>query len=43
LRDIVSQRFPAAAKINPEDLADASFVDELDRTGYIERLYSKAK
>jgi ABC-type nitrate/sulfonate/bicarbonate transport system substrate-binding protein len=43
LRDIVFQRFPAAAKINPEDLADASFVDELDRTGYIERLYSKAK
>ena len=43
LRDIVSQRFPAVAKINPEDLADASFVDELDRTGYIERLYSMTK
>jgi ABC-type nitrate/sulfonate/bicarbonate transport system substrate-binding protein len=41
LRDIVSQKYPAAANIRPEELADASFVDELDRTGYIERLYSR--
>jgi ABC-type nitrate/sulfonate/bicarbonate transport system substrate-binding protein len=43
LRGIVSQKYPAALSIRPEDPADASFVDELDRTGYIERLYSKAK
>jgi hypothetical protein len=43
LRGIVSQKYPAASNIKPEDLADASFVDELDRTGYIERLYSSAK
>jgi ABC-type nitrate/sulfonate/bicarbonate transport system substrate-binding protein len=41
LRAIVAQRYPAASGLKPEDLADASFVDELDRTGYIERLYSK--
>ena len=29
--------------LKPKDLADASFVDELDRTGYIARLYSKGK
>jgi ABC-type nitrate/sulfonate/bicarbonate transport system substrate-binding protein len=43
LRDIVARKFPAASNLKPEDLVDASFVDELDRTGYIERLYSKAK
>lgn len=40
LRDIVSQKYPAAATLRPEDLSDASFVDELERTGYIGRLYS---
>jgi ABC-type nitrate/sulfonate/bicarbonate transport system substrate-binding protein len=43
LRAIVARKYPAASTIRPEDLADASFVDELDRTGYIARLYSKAK
>jgi ABC-type nitrate/sulfonate/bicarbonate transport system substrate-binding protein len=43
LRAIVSRKYPSASTIRPEDLADASFVDELDRTGYIARLYSKAK
>ena len=43
LKAIVSRKYPAARNIRPEDLVDASFVDELDRTGYIERLYSRAK
>jgi len=43
LRDIVSKKYPAANDIKPEELVDTSFVDELDRTGYITRLYSKAK
>ena len=42
LRAIVSRKYPSANTIRPEDLADASFVDELDRTGYIARLYAKA-
>jgi ABC-type nitrate/sulfonate/bicarbonate transport system substrate-binding protein len=37
----VSQRYPTAASLKPEDLADASFVDELNRSGYIEQLYSR--
>ena len=40
LRDTVARKYPAAANLKPEDLADASFVDEMDRTGVIERLYS---
>jgi ABC-type nitrate/sulfonate/bicarbonate transport system substrate-binding protein len=43
LRSIVSQKFPSAANIKPEDLVDASFIDELDRTGYLDRLYPKVK
>jgi ABC-type nitrate/sulfonate/bicarbonate transport system substrate-binding protein len=42
LKSLVSQKYPAAGDIKPEDLVDASFVDELDRNGYIERLYAKA-
>jgi hypothetical protein len=41
LKDIVSRNHPAAADLKAEDLCDASFVDELERTGYIERLYAK--
>jgi ABC-type nitrate/sulfonate/bicarbonate transport system substrate-binding protein len=40
LRDILSQKYPAAANLQPRDLSDASFVDELEQTCYIERLYS---
>ena len=43
LKGIVARTYPAASTIKPEDLADASFVDELERSGYIERLYAKAK
>jgi hypothetical protein len=41
LRRIVWQKYPAASSLRPEDLSDASFVDELDRTGHIERLYAR--
>jgi ABC-type nitrate/sulfonate/bicarbonate transport system substrate-binding protein len=43
LKSIVSQKYPAASNLKPEDLVDTSFVDELDRTGYIKRLYSEGK
>jgi len=43
LRSIVSRKYPGASNIKSEDLSDASFVDELDRAGYFERLYSQAK
>jgi ABC-type nitrate/sulfonate/bicarbonate transport system substrate-binding protein len=43
LKNIISQKYPAASHIESEDLVDTSFVDELVRTGYIEGLYSEAK
>jgi len=43
LKGIVARTYPAASNIKPKDLADASFVDELERTGYIARLYAKTK
>lgn len=40
LRDSLSSRFPAAQKLQPSDIVDSSFVDELERSGHIQRLYS---
>jgi len=39
LRDSLSSRYPAAAKMQPSDMVDSSFIDELERSGYIQRLY----
>ena len=43
LRGFVEQQYPAAATLEVKDLTDSSFVAELDRTGYIARLYSEQK
>lgn len=40
LKDTFSKQYAAVQKLQPEDLYDSSFVDELDRSGYIQRLYS---
>jgi len=40
LKGIFAKQYPAVEKMQPENLIDASFVDELDRTGYIARLYA---
>lgn len=40
LKDIFSKQYAAVERLQPEDLYDSSFVDELDRSGYIQRLYS---
>ena len=40
LRDTFSKQYPAVQTLKPEDLYDSSFVDELDHSGYIGRLYS---
>lgn len=39
LKATFSREFPAAANLRSVDLCDASFVNELDRTGYIKGLY----
>ena len=40
LKDTFSKQYPAVQKLQLEDLYDSSFVDELDRSGYIQQLYS---
>ena len=39
LRSAFSREFPAAATLRSEDLCDVSFVDDMQRTGYIDGLY----
>jgi len=40
LREFLAQKYPTAAALKESDIADGSFVDELDRSGFIERLYA---
>jgi len=40
LRDLLAARYPAASSLKETDIADPSFIDELDRNGFIDRLYS---
>ena len=43
LKGFVEKQYPAAAALEVKDLSDPSFVEELDRTGYIARLYAEQK
>jgi len=40
LRELLVKKFPAAASLKETDIADASFIDELERSGFIDRLYA---
>jgi hypothetical protein len=40
LRDVLMPRYPAAASLQEADISDASFIDELVRNGFIDRLYA---
>jgi hypothetical protein len=40
VRDYFSDKYPAARTLQESDIADSSFVDEVERSGFIERLYS---
>jgi ABC-type nitrate/sulfonate/bicarbonate transport system substrate-binding protein len=40
LRDLLAAKYPAAGALKESDIADSSFVDELERSGFIDRLYS---
>jgi len=40
LRALLEKKHPAGASLKETDIADTSFVDDLERTGFIERLYS---
>jgi ABC-type nitrate/sulfonate/bicarbonate transport system substrate-binding protein len=40
LRDYLVAKYPNAASLRESDIADSSFVDELERSGFIDRLYA---
>jgi ABC-type nitrate/sulfonate/bicarbonate transport system substrate-binding protein len=39
LRDLFAKRYPAAANLQESDFVDASIIDEVERSGYVEKLY----
>jgi len=39
LRELLVAKYPAAASLKESNIADSSFIDELERTGFIDRLY----
>jgi len=41
LRELLAKKYPAASALKESDIADSSFIDELDRSGFIERLYAR--
>jgi len=40
LRDTFSKKYPAAQKLQESDFVDSSFIDELEQSGFIQRLYA---
>jgi ABC-type nitrate/sulfonate/bicarbonate transport system substrate-binding protein len=40
LRDLLAAKYPAAASLKESEIADPSFIDELERNGFIDRLYA---
>jgi ABC-type nitrate/sulfonate/bicarbonate transport system substrate-binding protein len=40
LRDLLAAKYPAASTLKESDIADTSFIDELEHNGFIERLYA---
>jgi hypothetical protein len=43
LRDSFSKKYPAAANLQESDIVDSSFIDQLDNSGFIRRLYGSVK
>jgi hypothetical protein len=40
LRELLAAKYPAAASLKEADIADSSFIEELERDGFIDRLYA---
>ncbi len=40
LREFLVAKYPAARSLKESDIADSSFIDELERSGFIDRLYA---
>ena len=43
LREFLVKKYPAAASLKESDIADASFIDELERSGFIDKLYAAGR
>ncbi len=43
LRDVLAAKYPGAATLKESDIADSSFVEELERDGFIDRLYASER
>ena len=39
LREFLLAKYPTAMSLKESDIADPSFIDELERSGFIDRLY----
>jgi ABC-type nitrate/sulfonate/bicarbonate transport system substrate-binding protein len=40
MRDFLVKKYPAAVSLKEADIADFSFIDELERSGFVEELYA---
>ena len=40
LREFLVKKYPTAISLKESDIADSSFIDELERSGFIDRLYA---
>jgi hypothetical protein len=40
LRELFATRYPAPANLEEADIIDASIIDEVERSGFIGRLYA---
>jgi hypothetical protein len=40
LREFLVKKYPSAGSLTDSDLADSSFIDELERNGFMDRLYA---
>lgn len=40
LREFLAAKYPTAVSLKETDIADSSFIDELERSGFIDRLYA---
>jgi hypothetical protein len=39
MRDVLVKKYSAAASLKEADIADSTFIDELEHSGFIDRLY----
>src|SRR5579859_2693563 len=40
LREFLVAKYPTAVSLKESDIADSSFIDELERNGFVDRLYA---